>query len=155
MVNAKKQELIEELKALRIEKWYTYQQIADETELMGCPVSLSTVKLVFSDKRSHNHDYNNILRPIADVLSSPSADDTLEIKTLQTRLELKEEIIKQYQLRIENKDKKYKDRESFYMQQIEFLQNQINFKDSEIKRLTENIDRKDATIRDYLLTNNE
>lgn len=155
MVNAKKQELIEELKALRIEKGYTYQQIADETELMGCPVSLSTVKLVFSDKRSHNHDYNNILRPIADVLSSPSADDTLEIKTLQTRLELKEEIIKQYQLRIENKDKKYKDRESFYMQQIEFLQNQINFKDSEIKRLTENIDRKDATIRDYLLTNNE
>lgn len=155
MVNAKKQELIEELKALRIEKGYTYQQIADETELMGCPVSLSTVKLVFSDKRSHNHDYNNILRPIADVLSSPSADDTLEIKTLQTRLELKEEIIKQYQLRIENKDKKYKDRESFYMQQIEFLQNQINFKDSEIKRLTENIDRKDATIRDYLLTNDE
>ena len=155
MVNAKKQELIEELKALRIEKGYTYQQIADETELMGCPVSLSTVKLVFSDKRSHNHDYNNILRPIADVLSSPSADDTLEIKTLQTRLELKEEIIKQYQLRIENKDKKYKDRESFYMQQIEFLQNQINFKDSEIKRLTENIDRKDATIRYYLLTNNE
>ena len=155
MVNAKKQELIEELKALRIEKGYTYQQIADETELMGCPVSLSTVKLVFSDKRSHNHDYNNILRPIADVLSSPSADDTLEIKTLQTRLELKEEIIKQYQTRIENKDKKYKDRESFYMQQIEFLQNQINFKDSEIKRLTENIDRKDATIRDYLLTNNE
>lgn len=155
MVNAKKQELIEELKALRIEKGYTYQQIADETELMGCPVSLSTVKLVFSDKRSHNHDYNNILRPIADVLSSPSADDTLEIKTLQTRLELKEEIIKQYQIRIENKDKKYKDRESFYMQQIEFLQNQINFKDSEIKRLTENIDRKDATIRDYLLTNNE
>ena len=155
MVNTKKQELIEELKALRIEKGYTYQQIADETELMGCPVSLSTVKLVFSDKRSHNHDYNNILRPIADVLSSPSADDTLEIKTLQTRLELKEEIIKQYQTRIENKDKKYKDRESFYMQQIEFLQNQINFKDSEIKRLTENIDRKDATIRDYLLTNNE
>lgn len=155
MVNAKKQELIEELKALRIEKGYTYQQIADETELMGCPVSLSTVKLVFSDKRSHNHDYNNILRPIADVLSSPSADDTLEIKTLQTRLELKEEIIKQYQIRIENKDKKYKDRESFYMQQIEFLQNQINFKDSEIKRLTENIDRKDAAIRDYLLTNNE
>jgi transcriptional regulator with XRE-family HTH domain len=155
LVNAKKQELIEELKALRIEKGYTYQQIADETELMGCPVSLSTVKLVFSDKRSHNHDYNNILRPIADVLSSPSADDTLEIKTLQTRLELKEEIIKQYQIRIENKDKKYKDRESFYMQQIEFLQNQINFKDSEIKRLTENIDRKDATIRDYLLTNDE
>lgn len=40
MVNAKKQELIEELKALRLEKGYTYQQIADETELLGHPVSL-------------------------------------------------------------------------------------------------------------------
>lgn len=63
MVNTKKQELIEELKVLRIEKGYTYQQIADETELRGCPVSLSTVKLVFSDKHNHNHDYNNVLKP--------------------------------------------------------------------------------------------
>lgn len=148
MVNTKKQELIEELKVLRIEKGFTYQQIADETELRGCPVSLSTVKLVFSDKHNHNHDYNNVLKPIADVLSSPSEDDTIEIKTLQTRLELKDEIISQLQSRIDAKDKKSKDREQFYMQQIEFLQAQIQFKDEQIRHHNEAMDRKDATLKE-------
>ena len=147
MVNAKKQELIEELKVLRVEKGYTYQQIADETELRGCPVSLSTVKLVFSEKHNHNHDYNNVLKPIADVLSSPSEDDTIEIKTLQTRLELKDEIISQLQQRIDLKDKKNKDRELFYMQQIEFLQSQILFKDEQIKHHNEAMDRKDSVLK--------
>ena len=150
MVNAKKQELIEELKALRLEKGYTYQQIADETELSGHPVSLSTVKLVFSDKRNHNHDYVNVLKPIADVLSPPSDDDDLTIKTLQTRLELKDEIISQYQTRLKTKDKKYKDREAFYMQQIEFLQQQIAFKDEQIRHHNEAMDRKDAYIRELI-----
>lgn len=148
MVNTKKQELIEELKVLRIEKGFTYQQIADETELRGCPVSLSTVKLVFSDKHNHNHDYNNVLKPIADVLSSPSEDDTIEIKTLQTRLELKDEIISQLQSRIDAKDKKNKDREQFYMQQIEFLQAQIKFKDEQIRHHNEAMDRKDAALKE-------
>ena len=150
MVNAKKQELIEELKALRLEKGYTYQQIADETELLGHPVSLSTVKLVFSDKRNHNHDYVNVLKPIADVLSPPSDNDDLTIKTLQTRLELKDEIICQYKTRLEAKDKKYKDREAFYMQQIEFLQQQIAFKDEQIRHHNEAMDRKDAYIRELI-----
>jgi transcriptional regulator with XRE-family HTH domain len=148
LVNTKKQELIEELKVLRIEKGFTYQQIADETELRGCPVSLSTVKLVFSDKHNHNHDYNNVLKPIAEVLSSPSEDDTIEIKTLQTRLELKDEIISQLQSRIDAKDKKNKDREQFYMQQIEFLQAQIKFKDEQIRHHNEAMDRKDATLKE-------
>jgi transcriptional regulator with XRE-family HTH domain len=148
LVNTKKQELIEELKVLRIEKGFTYQQIADETELRGCPVSLSTVKLVFSDKHNHNHDYNNVLKPIADVLSSPSEDDTIEIKTLQTRLELKDEIISQLQSRIDAKDKKNKDGAQFYMQQIEFLQAQIKFKDEQIRHHNEAMDRKDATLKE-------
>lgn len=93
MVNAKKLELIEELKALRKEKGITYQQIADETEALGMPVSLSTIKLVFSNRYNHNHDYNNVLKPIADVLSPRGSDDQLEVRILQTRLELKEEII--------------------------------------------------------------
>ena len=155
MVNAKKQELIEELKALRIEKGYTYQQIADETELRGCPVSLSTVKLVFSDKRNHNHDYVNVLKPIADVLSSPSEDDALEFKTLQTRLELKDEVIKQYEERLEKKELKHKDREQFLMELINDLReelkdyrDEIKFKNEQIRHHNEAMDRKDALIRE-------
>lgn len=109
MVNVKKLEL----KALRNEKGITYQQIADGTIELGTPVSLSTIKLVFSDKYNHNHDYNNVLKPIADVLSPPATSDQLELKILQTRLELKEEIISQLQSRLHNKDKKHKDREDF------------------------------------------
>lgn len=148
MVNAKKTELISELKALRIERGITYQQIADKTEENGHPVSLSTIKLVFSDKHNHDHDYNNVLKPISDVLTPPSDDDTLELKVLQTRLELKEEIINQYQNRLENKDKKHKDREIFYMNLIEHLQEEISFKNEQIKHHNEAMDRKDATIKD-------
>ena len=44
MVNAKKVELISELRQLRDKKGITYQQIVDATESIGYPVSLSTVK---------------------------------------------------------------------------------------------------------------
>jgi transcriptional regulator with XRE-family HTH domain len=148
LVNKKKEELIEELKELRIQKEMTYQQIADETERIGCPVSLSTIKLVFSDKHNHNHDYNTILKPIADVLSPHNTDDDLDTKILQTRLELKEEIIKQYQERLENKEKKHKDRELFYMNLIEHLQAEISFKNEQIKHHNEAMDRKDAMIKE-------
>ena len=148
MVNAKKSELIKELKALRKEKGMTYQEIADKTMANGEAVSLSTIKLVFSDTRSHDHDYKNVLKPISDVLTPPSDDDTLELKVLQTRLELKDEIINQYQSRLDSKERKHKDREQFYMSQIEFLQQQISFKDEQIKHHNEAMDRKDATLKE-------
>ena len=154
MVHAKKTELINELKALRLEKGITFQEIADKTEVNGEPVSLSTIKKVFSDRYNHDHDYNHVLKPIANVLSPASENDSLEVRTLQTRLELKEEIINQYQERLDSKDKKYKDRELFYMKQIDFLQNQIAFKDEQIKHHYETIDRKDNLIRELLVDNN-
>ena len=148
MVNAKKMELIEDLKKLRIEKGMTYQQIADKTAENGTAVSLSTIKLVFSDKYNHDHDYQNVLKPIADVLSPPSEDDNITIKTLQARLDLKDEIINQYQIRLDMKEKKHKDRELFYMNLIEHLQAEISFKNEQIKHHNEAMDRKDATLKD-------
>ena len=150
MLNAKKVEFIEELKQLRTEKGITYQQIVDETEKNGEPVSLSTIKHVFSDKYNHDHDWKNVLRPIANVLMPPSEDDDLETRALQTRLELNKEIIKQLQERIDAKEQKHKDREAFLMEQIAFFKDQIAFKDAEIERFQENIDRKDLMLRKYL-----
>lgn len=151
MLNAKKLKFIEELKDLRKEKEVTYQFIADQTEKNGEAVSLSTIKHVFNDKYEYDHDWKTVLGPIANVLMPPSEDDTLEIKTLQTRLELNKEIIKQLQERLEAKDKKHKDREAFLMEQINFYKDQIAFKDAQIKRFHENIDRKDAMIRKLLV----
>lgn len=155
MIDKKKDELIEELKALRIEKGITYQEIADKTEENGEAVSLSTIKLVFSDKSKHVHDYNKILRPIANVLSPPSEGDALELKILQTRLELKEEMLLRSQEQLKTKEQKHKDREQFYTDLIDFLQDQIrskdeqiNSKDEQIKHHNEAIDRKDAVIKE-------
>ena len=155
MVNEKKIELIEELKELREKKGITYQQIADGTESIGHPVSLSTVKKVFGNKYEHDHDYNNVLKPIADVLQTPGEEDGVEIKVLQTRLQIKEQIIRQLQKRIETKDYKYKEREEFLKMQIEFYKEQIRFKDDQIKRFQSNIDRKDEMIRKLLIEKNE
>ena len=155
MVNAKKLELIEELKQLRAEKGITYQQIVDQTELNGEAVSLSTVKMVFSERFRHDHDYNKVLRPIANVLSPPSEDDNLEVRTLQTRLELKDEIIAQLQERIARKELKTQEREEFLKDQLQFYKEQIQFKDSQIRRLNETIDRKDAMLRRVLVDEKE
>ena len=148
MVNAKKLELIEELKVLRQEKGMTYQQIADATEKLGCPVSLSTIKLVFNDNYNHNHDYINTLKPIADVLNPPSEDDSIEIKTLQTELELKEAQIAQLEKINKENEQKYKDREQFLMKLIEQLHSEISFKNDQIRHHNAALDSKDNAIKE-------
>lgn len=148
MVNTKKLELIEELKELRIQKGMTYQQIADKTEENGEAVSLSTIKLVFSQNNQHDHDFNKILRPIANALSPQSENDSLETKTLTTELELKDEIIEQLKNRIDAKESKFAEREQFYIKTIEFLQEQISSRDEQIKHHNEAMDRKDNTIKE-------
>ena len=150
MLNEQKLKFIDELRELREARGLTYQQIADETEANGEAVSLSTIKHVFSEKYSHDHSWESVLRPIANVLMPPTEDDDLETRALQTRLELNKEIIKQLQDRLEAKEQKHKDREAFLMEQIAFYKDQIKFKDDEIKRFQENIDRKDSMLRKYL-----
>lgn len=147
-VNTKKLELIQELKELRQQKGMTYQQIADKTVANGEAVSLSTVKLVFSATRTHDHDYNNVLKPIANALSD---EDTLEIKVLQTRLSLKNEIISQLQERLARKEQRYRDQEAMLLEQLAFYRDEVKFKSEEIKRFQQNIDRKDAMLRKYLM----
>ena len=147
-VNNKKLELIRELQELRQQKGMTYQQIADKTAANGEAVSLSTIKLVFSTTRTHDHDYNIVLKPIANALSD---EDTLEIKVLQTRLSLKDEIISQLRERIARKEQRYRDQEAMLLEQLAFYRDEVKFKSEEIKRFQQNIDRKDAMLRKYLM----
>lgn len=151
-VSTKKLELIQELKELRQQKGMTYQQIADKTAENGEGVSLSTIKLVFSDTRTHDHDYNNVLKLIANALSD---EDTLEIKVLQTRLSLKDEIISQLRERIARKEQRYRDQEAMLLEQLAFYRDEVRFKSEEIKRFQQNIDRKDAMLRKYLMDNDK
>ena len=66
MQKEKVAEIIAQLKIVRAEKELSYQKIADMTEEIGDPISLSTVKRVFTDDR-HTFRWDTI-KPIATVV---------------------------------------------------------------------------------------
>ena len=66
MEQEKIREIIAQLKVVRVEKGYSYQKIADLTEEIGDPISLSTIKRVFTDD-AHGFRWDTI-RPIATVV---------------------------------------------------------------------------------------
>ena len=66
MQKEKVAEIIAQLKVVRTEKGLSYQKITDMTEDIGDPVSLSTVKRVFTDDK-HTFRWDTI-RPIATVV---------------------------------------------------------------------------------------
>lgn len=98
-------EIIAQLKIVRVEKGLSYQKIADMTEEIGDPVSLSTVKRVFTDDK-HTFRWDTI-RPIATVVlgvgfETPEPDKTdpnqpqlyySEIEALKALVEAKGEMI--------------------------------------------------------------
>lgn len=139
---------IEELRDLKELKKMTYEQIADKTEENGERVSLSTVKLVFSADKKHNHDYNNTLLPIFNALSDLKDNNDPVNQLLLTRLEIKNETIKQLEDRIKVKDEKHKDREQFFMELIDKQSSEIAFKNEQIRHHNEAMDRKDALIKE-------
>ena len=66
MQKEKIEEIIARLKLVRVEKELSYQKITDMTEEIGDPISLSTVKRVFTDD---NHTFRwDTIRPIAEVV---------------------------------------------------------------------------------------
>ena len=145
---AEQLKFIEELRELKDQKKMTFEQIVEKTEENGEGVSLSTVKSVFSRDKKHNHDYNNTLLPIFNALSEREDTDDPIIHILLTRLEIKNEAIRQLEERLETKDRKHKDREQFYMNVIDHLQKEITFKNEQIKHHNEAMDRKDATLKE-------
>lgn len=61
--------IVEKLKSVRQVKGYTYQNIVDMTAEIGKPVSISTVRRVFSeDSDSYDFRYESTIQPIAAVL---------------------------------------------------------------------------------------
>lgn len=157
-VKEKSKNIIEQLKKVRVEKGITYQQIADETEKNNESVSLSTIKLVFSDKDTHTHDYEKIIKPIARVVLGVNKEHGTEVDSYLAISEYKDVIIEKLEEQIkkllqqkESSSRKHKEREEMLLQQIDFYKEQIHIKDNQIKRYEENIDRKDAMIRKIIL----
>lgn len=105
MQKEKVAEIIAQLKVVRAEKELSYQKITDMTEEIGDPVSISTVKRVFTgDKHTFRWD---TIRPIATVVlgvgfETPEPDNSdpnqpqlyySEIEALKALVEAKGEMI--------------------------------------------------------------
>lgn len=105
MQKEKVAEIIAQLKVVRAEKGLSYQKITDMTEDIGDPVSMSTVKRVFTDDK-HSFRWDTI-RPIATVVlgvgfETPEPDKKdphqpqmyyAEIEALKALVEAKGEMI--------------------------------------------------------------
>ena len=105
MQKEKVAEIIAQLRIVRKEKEYSYQKIADMTEEIGEPVSLSTVKRVFTDD-AHTFRWDTV-KPIATVVlgigfETPEPDKSnpdqpniyyAEIEALKSLVEAKAEMI--------------------------------------------------------------
>lgn len=105
MQKEKVAEIIAQLKVVRAEKELSYQKITDMTEEIGDPVSISTVKRVFTDDK-HSFRWDTI-RPIATVVlgvgfETPEPDKKdpnqpqlyyAEIEALKALVEAKGEMI--------------------------------------------------------------
>ena len=94
-MEARKKELIEQLKAVRLEKGLSYQYIADQCEARGKAVSLSTIKRVFSGAASGEFRFDTTLQPISEVvlgIREKTPEPDLQ-RAEQQSLQLKGEII--------------------------------------------------------------
>ena len=105
MQKEKVAEIIAQLKIVRAEKELSYQKIVDMTEEIGNPVSISTVKRVFTENKQ-NFRWDTI-RPIATVVlgvgfETPEPDNSdpnqpqlyySEIEALKALVEAKGEMI--------------------------------------------------------------
>lgn len=151
--------LIEELRDLKELRGMTNQEIVDKTIENGEPVSIASVKNVFSSNKNQNFDYKHTLLPIFNALVDNEDNQDPVIQVYQTRLEIKNETIKQledqvksikaeYAERLSRKDEKNKKREQFFMDQIEKQASEIQFKNEQIRHHNEAMDRKDALIKE-------
>lgn len=105
MQKEKVADIIARLKVVRAEKELSYQKIADMTEDIGEPISVSTIKRVFTDDK-HGFRWDTI-KPIATVVlgvgfETPEPDDSVpnqpqiyysEIEALKAIVEAKAEMI--------------------------------------------------------------
>ena len=124
-------EIIEKLKAVKEERGYSLQDIADMTEEAGCAVSLTTIKRVFSNNANPQaFRYSKTIKPIADVLldldGAPSDDvkaDVLDLLNVLRR-------------QIAAMDEAHKNKEQEYKEQVVYLKSRIERSDRIIHILT-------------------
>lgn len=120
-------EIIEKLKAVKEERGYSLQDIADMTEEAGCAVSLTTIKRVFSNNsKTQTFRYSKTIKPIADVLMDFDAPHNDDVKSDML------DILSRQIVAMEENQRK---REREYAESVEYLKSRIDRSDKIIKIL--------------------
>lgn len=135
------QELIRQLKEVKVKNEITYPRIMDRMEKNGKVVSLTTLRRVFADGselNAENFSYENTLRPIAEVLLNaedvPTAENSPyapEIDALKAVIHVQNEEL----ARLHEMKEHLERRITFLLGQIEKKDRRMDEKDEMIRRL--------------------
>lgn len=163
MTNIK--EIIIQLKKVREEKGFSYNDILDLMEENGDYLSKSTLSRVFADGSEEvSFRYEETIRPIANALldiENIEDDDNMDVRAMKSLLKYKIERIEelerqvdQLELSLAEEKVKYhermdKERERFN-RSIDFLKNQIDLKDKRMDQLLEAVFAKDTQHKELL-----
>lgn len=107
---ARKEAVLQQLKAARKTKGMSYQNIVDGTEELGMAVSLSSVKRVFADNSvAADFRWDTTLRPIARVVLGMDSDEEpqtleearVEVNGLTAVVDYKDALIKKLEADLE------------------------------------------------------
>jgi chromosome segregation ATPase len=159
-------EIIMELREVRKEKGLSYGDIMDLLEQNGYSVASSTLSRLFSESSTEtNFSYENIIRPIANVLldieHTEEADD-IDTKAYKSILKYKSKRIHELEEMLQtataeiDKEKlkgleKLEEERERSRRSIDFLKHQIEKKDERIDMLLQSMSEKDAQIKDYIV----
>jgi transcriptional regulator with XRE-family HTH domain len=101
--------IVAQLQEVRKAKGYSYQDIVDMTAAIGKPLSMSTVRRVFSGSTT-DFRYETTIQPLAQVLLAESQTEDaaayqVELEALRSIVELKNEEIEKQKQAIASRDK--------------------------------------------------
>ena len=154
----KTKDLIIRLKAVRVEKGYSLNDIVNLVEQNGDFISRSSIQRVFADgSEDSSFRYEDTIRPIAKallVIENIEDDDSLDTATLKALLKYKMQRIEDLENQLEHlqaaldneklkRHEKIDDIRSEYEKKIDFLKDQITLKDKRMDLLLEAILRKE------------
>lgn len=148
-----KRKTIKRLKQIKQEQGFSIAQIMDLMEKQGKFVSEATLKKVFADgSEEKNFRYQDSIAPIAEVLLDIYGESTgiEDIESLRQIIREKNKLTEFLMIKLEEKDDEVKKLEKLYEDRKTAFEKTIESQELQIKRLHEQVDRKDIMLEKLL-----
>lgn len=148
-----KRKTIKRLKQIKNEQGLSIPQIMDMMEKQGKFVSEATIKKVFADgSEEKTFRYQDSIAPIADVLLDIYGDTSGmdDVESMRHFIKEKNKLIELLVIKLEEKDDEAKRRDELYADRKAAFEKTIDSLELQVKRLHEQVDRKDAMIEKLL-----